>query len=204
MIKHLLKTIALYTLVFTAVNSVIAGELDAEPTPIFGAWHFSGYVGNTAINKQVAKTEKVGESALTFGFTADYEKGPLLSSIGMSFLTFEDKAGFSQDTTGGEKDSSASGMQLTAATGGLWRLGSDKSIVLSAQAGLGLMVESSRSISYCSDCSEEKIDISSGVFGKVSALKNINQSFAMGLSYTRYFGTDDLDSEVALVFSSAY
>ena len=118
----------------------------------------------------------------------------------------DDKAGFSQDTEDqygniSRSDSSASGVVLSAAMGPQWKLGKSKNTMLYAQGGLGLMVESSRSIGNCTNCREEDIDIDSGVFARLGVLQNTSNAGAFGMNLTRYLSGDQKFG-VALLWST--
>ena len=204
--KSLLRgVIASTTLLLSA--SVLADSMSSEnEDAVFSpSWEFGGSIGITNIDSVSARTEFIEDDALTFGFYADYAMKSWLISLGFDFLSYDDEAEFSQTTEdifGDEEDSSsdATGFLLYGAVGPKWQF---NDTVLSVQGGYAHMISSERSISYCSNCYSEDIDIEGGVFGRVGVRQNAGP-VAIGLHYTNYFGSDELENTISLSISTAY
>ncbi len=173
-----------------------------------GKWEFSGNLSIIALDGDAAVEQRIEDDAWGIGFTADYDNGRFLTSIGLDLVNYGDDASFTQrteDTFGNERnsESDASGVLASIAFGPLWKLGKDQSVTTFIQGGFGHMFSSSRSISNCSNCFSEDIDIEGGPFAKFGVLKNTG-SIAIGVSYYQYLGGDGLQNSLNFVLSTPY
>lgn len=192
-------------LILLSSNLYAQGE---NPPASYGQWKFSAHIGLETLDSEAAWQEYIEDSAYNIGFTADYAKGQWLTSLGLSIIVYSDDAGFSQTTRNNfgnveTSDSSATGAVFSFAFGPKWQLGEAQDTAVFTQAGVGLMVESSRSISYCSNCYEEDINIDSGMFAKVGVLQNISVGSALGISLAQFLSGDQ-ERTINFIWSMAY
>ena len=195
--------------IFAAIYSnTLYAQTDSAPPSIPGEWEFSVFAGHESLDSEAAWLEYIEDNAWNIGVTADYAKGRWLTSLGLTFVNYRDDAGFSQRTRDGygnvsNSDSTASGMVLSFAFGPKWHFGENQNVMVFTQAGLGLMIDSSRGIPNCSNCYEEDIDINSGGFAKVGILRNSASAGAFGISYAQYL-SGDMKSTLNFIWSTTY
>ena len=163
-------------------------------------WDFNGYYASHSLNSAIATREGIDDSANGFGFTADFSTDNLLMiSLGLEFLEYDDKNGFSQtvQVEGGFDDgdirnekSDASAVVFFAEAGPRWQFGQNNSSYVAAKAGFNTATESERSISNCSDCFNQDINIDGGLY----IMGSISHSFSaisFGLQYLKYMDDDN-------------
>lgn len=121
-----------------------------------------------------------------------------VTSLGVDIIFYDDNNEFSQDVIGdglfndGEhsrESSSAMGFLLSAASGYQWVFGKENKAALQLQGGFSAMLSSERSISNCSDCRSEDIDIDGGAFVRAKLL-GTGSTIKYGLVLTQYVNGD--------------
>jgi len=178
----------------------------SEPVDVFyPSWEFGGTLGILNIDDASASRELIDSEAYVFGGFADYVMESWMISLGLDFISYDDNAEFTQRTEdffGDEDDSTsdANGFVIFAAVGPKWQFGDT---LLTVQGGYGHMFASERSISYCDNCYSEDIDIEAGLFGRATVRQNAGP-VAIGLTFTQYLNSDDIDNQFALSISTAY
>ena len=136
-----------------------AQVLPAQRTAVFGA-----SVGALSMESATATREQVGDRS--YGLQLDagvLVKRHLYLGVALGGQFLDDKAEFTQNTTGGEMQSTASVTYLSAVAG------AQTGVLPVVPIGLGLNVGASvtmtrRSIDQCEDCRVDKLDIPGGAF----------------------------------------
>ena len=151
--------------------------------------------------------EGVEEKAKSFGMYAAYRTDNIIEiGMGLSFISFDDKEGFSQAVEGvglfndgdvSTESSSADGGMIYLDIGPQFDVLDDK-VSLSTKLGASY-INASRSISNCSDCASEDIDIESGAYFLANAGYNFSWG-TVGLGYTSYFSDEGLSDTLKLMF----
>jgi hypothetical protein len=150
---------------FTAAALLALGaqSLEAQQAqryiPVLGAT-----VGAMSIEPSSADRSQVGDRS--FGLQLDagvLMKRRLYLGIDVGGQFLKDNAGFTENTTGGEKKSTASVTYLSAIAG--LRTGTPRALPvgLGLNAGFSTTI-SRRSIDQCVDCTVDKLDIPGGAF----------------------------------------
>lgn len=186
----------------------LSGNLIAQEQDYAGSWKFGAHIGVDTLDSEAAANSWIEDSAWNVGGSASYAKGRWLTSFGLSILVYDDNAGFSQETENyfGDtetSDSAATGALLSFAFGPKWHFGEYQDTMVSTQAGVGVMIMSSRSIPNCSDCYEEDIDINSGAFLKAAVLQNSGRVGAFGIGVTQYVSGDQVRT-IDFLWSMSY
>jgi len=187
------------------ISSSIFAEPEETTEEFYPSWEFGGTIGVANLDEGSAQRELIEDDALVIGFFADYVMESWLISLGFDFLSYDDNAEFSQiteDYFGDREDSSsdATGFLLFGAIGPKWQF---DDTLLTVQGGYAHMVSSERSISYCRNCYSEDIEIEGGVFGRFGLRQNAGP-VALGLNYTQYLNSDDLENNISFSISTAY
>ena len=165
-----------------------------------------GGVEQVNFDKRQAAQEFIEDSATAIYFEGEYFFNRLFStSFGMAFYSYDDNAAFSQwveDWTGDEDytSSDASGIPVYAEAGYKQFFGADGRTYITARGGLSLMLASERSISNCSDCREEDIEIDGGAYGALGAGVRLGNSFLLGVHYKHFF-SGDIENATGISFS---
>lgn len=186
----------LFSLVFcTAISAQTPAENAAAIDPT-GSWIFTLGVEQFSFDQEQATVEYIDDSAVGLDIEAEYFFHQRYSvSFGVSFIPYDDNAGFSQETEDnfGDRDTSssdASGVPLYGELGYKHFFGPQGKTYVTARAGLSAMLSSERSISSCSNCYEEDIDIEGGFYGVLGAGVRLGSSWLLGLQYRNYFSGD--------------
>lgn len=176
----------------------------AEQPRDFSGWSWSAHIANLNMDSKVAEEQGVNDSIFVLGGAAERysSSSDFTFSLGVDILLFDDKAGFSNQTTDGEKSSSASGGMLFAEYGPRIQFGESNQYFFDARAGYNVLLSASRSISYCDGCDSEDIEFDGGAYG-VLGLGHSFSSFDLGLQYQQYF-SGDLDNSVRLKISTSF
>jgi hypothetical protein len=193
-----MKPLVILTLLLLSFVSN-AQEIDDQTVmEIPQGWAISLQLGTASLNSELS-SQGLGDSATNFGFSFDYLDQDWYSSILIDIVEFDDNYGFSQGVTssyGGNstEDSVASATSLAGAIGKAWFVNNNKAMFY-AQGGLNLMLEASRAISQCSNCYEEDLDVSGGVFTRVGVnvfvdnfILGVYSSFALSGDIENMFG----------------
>ncbi len=175
-----------------------ADEIDSAPRDPSQSWFTTATLEKFTIDKKAAAKQKVGTDATALGFEGEYFFNSNWSTtIGMSFLFYDDKAGFSetvQNTSTKEiktASSDASALPLYGDLGYKKFIRGEKSeSYLTARLGMSVLLDSSREIANCTNCTEQDIDISGGVYATLGAGFKVGETWGMGIHYKNYFSGD--------------
>ncbi|GLR70541.1 hypothetical protein [Agaribacter marinus] len=187
-------------------------EKSVEEIDAYGYWDYGLRLGITSIDDLTARSEGIDESAYIVGLDVDYTKSNWVTTFTLDILVYDDNAKFSQEVEGtglfndGERSrasSSATGGFISIGTGYQWIADEGGTIALRAQGGFGAVVYSERSISNCSNCRSEDIDVDGGAFVKLSADKDFG-TVTVGIFAQQFLGGDGLDNIYGLRFSSGF
>lgn len=183
-------------------------KLVAQEQGATGSWKFGLQVGIEALDSDAARQNYIEDSAWSIGGSANYATERWLTSFNLSILIYSDDASFSQVTEDyfgnvESSDSSATGALLSFAFGPKWHFGEHQNTMAYTQAGVGAVVQSSRSIPNCSNCYEEDIDINSGAFVKAAILQNSASAGAFGIGLTQYVSGDQVRT-IDFIWSMTY
>lgn len=125
-------------------------------------------------------------------------------SFGVGFGSVKDHNAFSQQTTQGEQESSFNTYAINA-KGGFWSPPivpfdkRDLQIVFRANAGYE-WVTGKREIDECTDCAEEKYEVSAGVFAEPEVNFFFFQNLlGIGTAYRYYFQQTDLKYNIVML-----
>jgi hypothetical protein len=179
--------------------------LAAEPKePAYSGWSWSGHAGTLNIDSKVAYDEYVEDSAWVIGLAAErYSSDSNLTFlVGLDFIGYSDDASFHQNTTDGSKGSDASAAMVYVEFGPRIPFGADQSNYFVAHAGLSGILSSERSISNCSNCYSEDIDINGGFYGVLGVGHSFG-NFDLGLQFQQYF-SGDIDNSLRVRLSSSF
>lgn len=191
---------------FLATAASAQDSSDNGPFDPSGTWAVGGGVEHVNFDKQQSAQELIEDSATALYFEGEYFFNRLFStSFGMAFYSYDDNAAFSQwveDWTGDEDytSSDASGIPVYAEAGYKQFFGADGRTYITARGGLSLMLASERSISNCSDCREEDIEIDGGAYGALGAGVRLGNSFLLGVHYKHFF-SGDIENASGISFS---
>ncbi len=151
-------------------------------------------LGNAAFDPAIAFTQGVEDDALAleFGYEKRLHSG-FVWGAGINWYAYSDNNGFSVQTEGvfggvERSDSSASGLSGFGELG--YSYTPSKKIELSLMAGYELMLSSSRSVSNCSNCPSEDIDIDTGAYFNPKVVYTFDNMWTLGLSYNSYVSSD--------------
>jgi hypothetical protein len=203
-----MKSIAPSALTAFIASFVLVCNVQAEETNVrfdpAGTWAFTFGVEQVVFDKEQAWHEGIDDSAPALILEGEYFFHSHYSlTLGLAFLPYDDDATFSQDTTGGYKNSDASGMPIYGELGYKRFFGANAKTYITARAGVSAMISSERSISNCTNCYEEDIDIDGGVYAMLGAGVRLGHSWTLGLHYKNYF-SGDIDNAVGIAFSYGY
>lgn len=200
-----ISSLALTTLVsgLALSTNLLAQDSNGRFDPA-RTWAFNFGVEKVSFDKKKASLELIDDSATALVVEGEYFFSSHYSvTIGLEFLPYDDEASFRQDTTGGYKSSDASGMPIYGELGYKRFFGPNDKTYVTARAGMSVMLSSERSISNCSNCYEEDIDIDGGFYGLLGAGVRLGQSWALGVHYKGYF-TGDIENAVGINVSYGY
>lgn len=137
--------------------------------------------------------EGIDTTATSWRFGMERQTGNLLIGGGLSGFLYKDNESFSQDVTStfgsdSRADSSATAYSLYF-EGGYSHSLNDK-VSLGLLGGMELVLSSTRGIGNCTNCYEEDIDVSSGLYIQPRINIDINSDWYWGASYNQYLGGD--------------
>jgi len=157
-----------------------------------------------ALDKEQAQREFIHDSAEGLFLEGEYFFHPYFSyTLGLAILSYDDKASYSQQTTGGYQSSHARGIPIYGDIGYKQFFGANARIYITARAGVSAVTASERSISDCSNCHAEDIDIDGGFYAMVSAGVRFAQSWTVGLRYKSYL-SGDINNAAGIAFSYGF
>lgn len=200
---QLMKSLVLSGLFSASLISALlanaASAQDSSGTTPFdpsGTWAVGGGFEQVNFDKKKAAQEFIDDSATSFHFEGEYFFNRFFSStFGLAFYLYDDNNAFSQwveDWSGDEEytSSDASGIPIYAEAGYKQFFGADGRTYITVRGGLSVMLASERSISNCSDCWEEDIDIEGGLYGVLGAGVRLGRSFLLGVHYKQFLSGD--------------
>ncbi|WP_299267471.1 hypothetical protein [uncultured Psychrosphaera sp.] len=170
-----MKPLVILTLLLLSFTST-AEEVDQTYVNTPQGWSMNVNLGLASINSDL-NSQGLGDSASVFGLSFDQLNENKYLSIFAERVSFEDDYSFSQDvvitsgyggSSNGTEKSEASALSIGGAYGFAWFVNENKSM-LYAQGGVNLLLDATRGIPNCSDCYEEDLDVSGGLFGRVGA-----------------------------------
>lgn len=199
-------------LLTAAVTFIAASNANAQQTISHGEWRFGGHLSGLTIEDEIAEAERIDTGAFSIGFYTDYRKGSWISSLGFDFIFYDDNDEFSVLVEGdgifndgdiSSESSDATALLISVATGYEFRFRQQQDFAVSLQGGYGYVTSSERSISNCSNCPTEDIEVDGGVFAKVTATKDF-PGFAMGLYGQQFVTGDGLSTNYGITFSNKF
>lgn len=208
-IRSLLTQLSLSTLLCTSLAQAATPGNQPGNSAGYGNWSWSAHVDHVTLDTEAADKAFIEDTATALGLAAEYYTNTSENtlSLGMSFLLYRDNAAFGQyvedfwdDTDYRESDANA--FMIFAEYGPKYRFGTDNMSFFVVRGGVSGILASERSISGCSNCYSEDIDIDGGVYG-VLGLGHTLGNIDLGLQYQQYFG-GDLDNSLRLKISSAF
>lgn len=172
-------------------------------------WSWSGHADHINIDKEAAAEQWIEDTAFAIGGAAEYYASDSENtlSLGASFIFYRDNAEFSQyveDYWGDEdyEESNANAFMLFAEYGPKYRFGQDNMSFFSVRGGVSGILGSERSISNCSNCYSEDIEIDGGVYGVLGIGQTLG-AVDISLQFQQYF-SGDLDNTLRLKISGAF
>lgn len=197
--SHALPVITLSALLCSPYAAMAASQSET-----ISGWSWSAHVSNLNIDSEVAQNQYVDDSTFVLGAAAERftNDSDFTLSFGLDVLFLKDQAGFTNLTTDGEKSSSASGGMLFAEYGPKLPFGENDEHFFDVRGGYSISLGASRSISYCSGCDSEDIDIEGGAYG-ILGVGHTFTSFDLSLQYQQYF-SGDLDNSLRLKISTSF
>lgn len=205
--KNALMSLMLGTCVLANPLLVFA-QSGSEPIRETG-WSWSGHADHINIDKDAAEEQWIEDTAFAVGGAAEYfaSDSENTLSLGASILFYRDNAAFSQyveDWWGydGYETSDANAFMLFAEYGPKYRFGQDNMSFFTVRGGVSGILASERSISNCSNCYSEDIEIDGGVYGVLGIGQTLG-SIDLSLQFQQYF-SGDLNNSLRLKISGAF
>ena len=200
-----ISSLALTSLVTSLIFTTNAYAQDSTFDPA-GSWAFNFGLEQVSFNKEQAASPsaQIDDSAIGLIFEGEYFFSSHYSAtVGMEYLAYDDNGSFTQNTTDGYKSSDASGIPIYGELGYKRFFGENERAYVTARAGMSIMVSSERSISYCSDCAEQDIEIDGGFYGMAGLGVRLGHNWALGAHYKSYL-TGDIENAVGVSVSYGY
>jgi hypothetical protein len=187
-------------------------------------WAYGGYVSYVGLDKDIARAEGIEDSAYSFSLSGEYlYSNTWVSSLTIDFIIYDDNEEFTQlvaldyddevfeELFGDDvfnrdvslESSDANAASLSAATGHLFRFGDKDRSSFLLQGGYTHFIYSERSISNCTNCRAEDIDLEGGVFIGARLAYSFD-SIAFGLTGRSYISGDGLSNMVGLTITSSF
>lgn len=199
----------LYPLIFSTLVLACSSAQAQQPEQPYSAWSWSGHLDHMTFDKEEAWNQGIADNATAIGFAAERftNTSDNTISLGMSFIFYNDDDEFAQyveDYWGDEDyaESSANALSVFAEYGPKYQFGADKLNFFTVRGGVSGMLFSERSISGCSDCYSEDIDINGGLYG-VLGVGRSSGYIDWSLQFQQYF-TGDIDNVFRLKISGAF
>ncbi len=174
-----------------------------------GGWSWSGHVEQVNLDKEAAASQGIDPTAVAIGGAAEYftNSSEMTISLGANVILYNDNQEFVQyvrDYWGDRnyEESDASGFSLFAEFGPKYRFGSDNLSFVVVRGGASVMLASERSISDCSNCYSEDIDIDGGVYGVLGVGRTLGP-LDLSLQFQQYFG-GDINNSLRIKLSGAF
>jgi hypothetical protein len=175
----------------------------------YTGWSWSGHVDHVTIDTQAASEQWIEDTATAIGGAAEYYSSKTENTLvlGANILFYRDNAEFSQyvEDYWGDVDyteSDANAFMLFAEYGPKYRFGQNNMSFVTLRGGVSGILGSERSISNCSNCYSEDIDINGGVYGVLGIGQTLG-SLDLCLQFQQYL-SGDLDNTLRLKLSGAF
>jgi len=209
MTNLLLKTWLLGASLLTSTTFAAAPTSNNPNNADYTGWSWSGHVDHVAIDSEAAAEQWIEDSATAIGGAAEYYSSKTENTLvlGASVLLYHDNAEFAQyvEDYWGDVDyteSDATAFMLFAEYGPKYRFGQDNMSFFSVRGGVSGILASERSISNCSNCYSEDIEIDGGVYGVLGIGQTLG-SLDLSLQFQQYL-SGDLDNTIRLKLSGAF
>jgi hypothetical protein len=172
-------------------------------------WSWSGHLDHVNIDSEAAWLQGIDDGATALGFAAERytNTSEMTLSLGASILFYNDNDEFAQyvrDSWGDVDytESSANALMVFAEYGPKYRFGADNLSFFTVRGGASAILGSERSISNCSNCYAEDIEIDGGIYGVLGVGQTMG-SLDWSLQFQQYF-SGDLDNVIRLKLSGAF
>lgn len=201
-----IKSLSLCGIASLFMASAATAQTRFDPT---GSWIVGGGVEQVVLDRQQASKEMIDDTAVSVYVEGEYIFSRFFStSFGLAYYDYDDYATFTQwteDSWGDERRSrsDAQGVPVYAEVGYKQFFSSEGRVYITARGGLALMLASERSISNCSNCYEEDIDIEGGAYGVLGAGVRLASSFLLSVRYKHFF-SGDIEHVTGLNFSYSF
>lgn len=199
----------LYSLIVSTLILVGSSTQAQQSEAPYSAWSWSGHLDHMTFDEEEAWNQGIADHATAIGFAAERftNTSDNTISLGMSFIFYNDDDEFAQyveDYWGDEEyaESSANALSVFAEYGPKYQFGADKLSFFTVRGGISGMLFSERSISGCSDCYSEDIDINGGLYG-VLGIGRSTGYLDWSFQFQQYF-TGDIDNILRLKISGAF
>ncbi len=210
MFKSLLVTLGLSVFSVTAMANTKNAENDANEAFDVSTIQTNGWfvgIGQVNFDQKTAFNEGVDSGATTLHVAYEGQDGHFIYNAGMGIIMYDDNNGFSQQVENNYGNRSTASSDATAISL-FGELG--YSFILKPQAahfdltaGVEQYFASERSISNCSNCYSEDIDLNAGFYIKPK-IKFINANgFTFSISY-QHFAAGDAENSFSLNFGMTY
>lgn len=188
----------------------VEAPLSFASVPDRTGWAYSLSAGSVTFDTQTAAQEGIDDTGFILGFDAEYlrQGKPLGAVIGFGWVGYGDNRKIVATTIGtgtgnsgdiSTESSDASAIEVHGEYGLRHRFGPNKGGFLILRGGYLLNLMSERAISNCTDCPSEDVDISGGLYALTGIGVNTGETFALGLTYKKFF-TGDFDQSVSVEF----
>jgi hypothetical protein len=186
-----------------------SNAMSEQTQQTYGSWSWSGHVDHVTFDDDAAWEEGIEETATAIGFAGEYytNTSEMTLSLGANLLFYRDNAAFVQyveDYWGYDsyEESDANAITIFAEYGPKYRFGADNLSFVVVRGGGTAVLFSERSISGCSNCYSEDIDIQGGIYGVLGIGRTLG-ALDIGLQFQQYF-TGDIDNSFRFKISGAF
>jgi hypothetical protein len=209
MLKALTLSALVCGLSYASISQAATPTNRPAANPSYSAWSWSGHIDHVNFDKESAWLQGINNGATAIGIAAERytNTSEMTLSLGVNFLMYNDNDEFAQyvESYSGNvnyNESDASAIMLFAEYGPKYRFGLDNMSFFTARGGISGILASERSISNCSNCYSEEIDLDGGIYGLLGVGHTFG-NFDIGLQLQQYF-SGDINNIVRLKFSGAF
>jgi hypothetical protein len=201
-IMQSLRTLSVFGLLFSAA-ALADSTPNQAPLDPKGKFLFTFGVENINFDKEKAYENGIDDTATSLNLEGEYFFHSMVSAgFGITLVQYGDNAGFkvrTEDSLGNQQTSKsdASGGLIFGDVGYKNYMGAGDKFYVTARGGMSFMTSSSRSVSNCSNCPEQDIEVDGGLYGKLGAGARLGNAFHLGIFYTNYFSGDIKNSITA-------
>lgn len=200
-IKYVISTLLL--------TAGFAQAQESAKVPRTAGWEMQLFAEHITFDSEAADRQYIGQSSTAFGLNVDYyfANSPMTFGGGVEYVPYSDNAAYSQtvrdnygDVSSESSDASATALYLELGVN--YPLNANGSLFAMAKLGANTLLDSSRAITYCSDCYEEDIDISGGAYTTLQ-LGAVMSQVELGLQY-KYYLSGDIESAIGISLGSHF